>query len=441
MKNNWQIIHGDALAVLRTMADQSVNCIVTSPPYWGLRNYSVEGQMGLEATPEAYTSGMVDVFREARRVLRDDGTCWINIGDGYASSGGAGWQGKNGQRAGRTHTQENLKRDMRVDGIKPKDLIGIPWMLAFALRADGWFLRSEIIWAKPNPMPESVTDRPTKAHEQIFLLSKRPTYFYDADAIKEPISPSSVELDQYAFGDYYAQGGVDLKGYRGNGMATKGKCLPGNQQDGQGVGFKMQSKWNNPLGRNKRTVWQVCSQPFSGKIETYHWVRAKLDAVSCDMKRIGFPGCPIHEDRDLQIQHIARGLASIDLADHTSWNNIWPVDLDDHPLVQTLFRSVSKSSLPIPPLCRCAFYHRNVKNTSHFATFPPALIEPCILAGCPVGGTVLDPFSGAGTTVMVALRHGRRGIGIELNPEYCAMARERIIDDAPLFNGGDHGNE
>ena len=173
MKNNWQIIHGDALAVLRTMADQSVNCIVTSPPYWGLRNYSVEGQMGLEATPEAYTSGMVDVFREARRVLRDDGTCWINIGDGYASSGGAGWQGKNGQRAGRTHTQENLKRDMRVDGIKPKDLIGIPWMLAFALRADGWFLRSEIIWAKPNPMPESVTDRPTKAHEHIFLLDRK----------------------------------------------------------------------------------------------------------------------------------------------------------------------------------------------------------------------------------------------------------------------------
>jgi DNA modification methylase len=176
---------GDAVAVLRTMPASSVHCCVTSPPYWGLRDYNAEGQIGQEQTPDDYAARLVEVFREVRRVLRDDGTLWLNLGDSY-SSGGRTTQCSPGGKPGQPTISQGMRRAPTVDSLKPKDLVGIPWMVAFALRADGWYLRSDIIWSKPNPMPESVTHRPTKAHEYLFLLSKSERYYYDAEAIKEP---------------------------------------------------------------------------------------------------------------------------------------------------------------------------------------------------------------------------------------------------------------
>jgi DNA modification methylase len=298
-----EILVGDARQRLAEIESGTVNTCVTSPPYFGLRDYGHEGQMGLEPTPDEFVAGMVEVFREVRRVLRDDGTLWLNIGDSYWTAKGAscGTDPKQGARRGWARPQDRPGRD----GLKGKDLIGIPWMLAFALRADGWYLRQDIIWSKPNPMPESVRDRCTKAHEYVFLLSKRPRYYYDAETIAEE--------------SIYAPGKTKeverVKGYYG------GKGTDASRNDGAFKAIR-------PT-RNKRSVWTVAPKPFKG---------------------------------------------------------------------------------------------------AHFATFPPALIEPCVLAGAPVGGLVLDPFSGAGTTGVVALKHGRRATLIEINPEYAAMARERITD-------------
>lgn len=324
---NWEIRQGDALERLREMADESVHCVVTSPPYYGLRDYGVAGQIGLEKSPEEYIARMVEVFREVRRVLRGDGTLWMNMGDSYASSEG---KRKVGDKVG--DKQSTNGGSMGVpsrggNGFKPKDLMGMPWRLALAMQADGWYLRCDIIWHKPSPMPESVTDRPTKAHEYIFLMSKSQNYYYDAEAIKEPVA-----------------GGAHA---RGNGVNPKAK-VPTGWDTGKGGHTALTGRYKNKqnesfsgavaelvTSRNKRSVWTVASEGFSDV---------------------------------------------------------------------------------------------------HFATFPPKLIEPCILAGCPEGGLVLDPFSGAGTTVMTALRLGRNGVGIELSEEYCEMSRRRIVDDAPLFN-------
>ncbi|RWO90902.1 site-specific DNA-methyltransferase [Mesorhizobium sp.] len=347
------ILQGDCRAMLPTLPAQSVNCIVTSPPYFGLRDYGVETQIGLEPSPSEFVEQLVIVFREARRVLRDDGTLWLNLGDSYAGSWGAqghritdsddpSWhssQIKNHPKRGKqTGT-------IREAGLKPKDLIGIPWRVAFALQADGWFLRQDIIWSKPNPMPESVTDRCTKAHEYLFLLSKSPRYYFDAAAIAEPLAAASVSrlaqnLDGQSGSDRVpgktngrmkAVAKGNRKTFRGGGVYTQGQSFDndasvsndsvGNEPDERGL-------------RNKRTVWTVATQPFK---------------------------------------------------------------------------------------------------EAHFATFPPELIEPCILAGCPKGGTVLDPFGGAGTTGLVADRLQRDAVLIELNPAYAEMARKRIAADAGLF--------
>jgi DNA modification methylase len=309
-----RILIGDARSRLSELLDQSVNCVVTSPPYFGLRDYQVAGQIGLEPTPDAYVDELVSVFRGVRRVLRDDGTVWLNLGDSYVSVGN-GAQGVNGEMATRRVAQVRDRKAVHGSGerppsvpnLPPKNLIGIPWRVAFALQADGWFLRQDIIWAKPNPMPESVRDRCTKAHEYIFLLSKRERYHFDADAIAEPAI--------YA-GDI--------------------KVRLGSSKD-----FDIIKQRTHPTGsrvvpetRNRRSVWTIASEPFSD---------------------------------------------------------------------------------------------------AHFATFPPSLVEPCILAGCPKGGTVLDPFGGAGTTALVADRLGRNAILIELNPSYAAMARARLERDAGMF--------
>jgi DNA modification methylase len=299
----WEIKQGDALSVLKTMPEQSVHCCVTSPPYWGLRDYGVDGQLGLESTPDEYVEKMVEVFREVRRVLRDDGTLWLNLGDSYAGSGKGAWDNKEVQKEVYVPDKDSPQCKLKKvpQGLKPKDLVGIPWMVAFALRADGWYLRSDIIWHKPNAMPESVKDRPTKAHEYIFLLSKSPKYYYDYEAIKEQAATEG-RIKKCGPGSHAGTDRIPCK--------QKKQDLVGNRQY---TGFN--ERWRNrPVkGRNKRTVWTVATYPFP---------------------------------------------------------------------------------------------------EAHFATFPPKLIEPCILAGCPVGGTVLDPFAGSGTTLLVATQHHRKSIGI-----------------------------
>ena len=310
----YQIIQGDVLDGLRTMPDESVNCCVTSPPYWGLRDYGHDGQIGLEETPDAYVAKMIEVFREVWRVLRGDGTLWLNLGDSYASdTKGSGGQSHSSifhatKESGRSRNgvlPEQRYSFKSSHGLKTKDLVGIPWRVAFALQADGWYLRQDIIWSKPNPMPESVTDRCTKAHEYVFLLTKNARYWYDADAIKE------------------ADGGKpagNVNGFKSRQGGASYHAVSG----GGGSDW-----WEPGTGRNRRSVWHIATQPFPG---------------------------------------------------------------------------------------------------AHFAVMPQKLVEPCILAGCPEGGLVLDPFTGSGTVGIVACRLGRRFFGCEINPEYVAMAEKRLFD-------------
>ena len=323
-----RILNCDATEGLRQLPDESVHCVVCSPPYWGLRDYGVAGQIGLEPTPDAYVAKMVDVFREVCRVLRDDGTLWLNLGDTYTSGGRADYGSCAPDAKQATHLAiKSAKRAPLPPGLKPKDLIGIPWRVALALQADGWWLRADIIWAKPNPMPESVTDRPTKAHEYVFLLSKAERYFYDAEAIKEGasyIGPNSPGSQASPYGQGFTRRAPEARA-RKNEQAT----------DRRKAGFN--GRWDaaeaageTPLSRNKRSVWTIATAPFA---------------------------------------------------------------------------------------------------EAHFATFPPELPEICIKAGCPKGGTVLDPFAGAGTTGLVADRLQRNAIGIELNSDYAAMAQRRISAD------------
>jgi site-specific DNA-methyltransferase (adenine-specific) len=297
-----RIITGDCLSILPTLPNHSMNCCVTSPPYFGLRDYGHDGQIGLEPTPDEYVSKMVQVFREVHRVLRDDGTLWLNLGDSYNSPGPSNHgKSKEVHRGTGVDAWTQGIATKRVKGLKPKDLMGIPWRVAFALQADGWWLRQDIIWHKPNPMPESVTDRCTKAHEYIFLLSKSDRYYFDCESIKEE-SKSSSEGIRFGGSKY------------GDNNDPKHATKSGN----------VSKEYDKA---NKRSVWTVCTKPFRG---------------------------------------------------------------------------------------------------AHFATFPPDLIYPCIMAGCPANGVVLDPFNGSGTTGMVALQNGRRYVGIELNPQYVALSMERM---------------
>jgi DNA modification methylase len=243
------LIRADARQI--PLQDACVQCVVTSPPYWGLRDYGIDGQLGLESTPDAYVAALVSVFREVRRVLKDDGTVWLNLGDSYATGAGSGRSmggacfGKQNQVIDAASYPANQPNRMPIDGLKPKDLVGIPWRVAFALQADGWYLRSDIIWHKPNPMPESVTDRPTKAHEYLFLLAKAASYYYNADALREPNSDDLSGGRQYAQAKY-----LRLE-----------KRNPNGQPDGQG--HNMYGR-DNLKGRNKRSVWTIPTQPYTG---------------------------------------------------------------------------------------------------------------------------------------------------------------------------------
>jgi DNA modification methylase len=325
-----QIEFGDCREIMRRWYSDGVKVqtCVTSPPYFGLRDYGHEGQIGLEQTPEEYVAVMVEVFRCVRDVLADDGTLWLNIGDSYAAARGGTHQpaetlagGKGGKMADGSivnrdrHAGYNPTRNAAAIGLKHKDLIGIPWLLAFALRADGWYLRQDIIWHKPNPMPESVRDRCTKAHEYIFLLSKSDRYLFDSDAIKEPCVNTRKPGRKIR----------DTRETHGTGSGNSGIN-------------NLMNRYHNgdmPTHRNRRSVWEVSTVPYKG---------------------------------------------------------------------------------------------------AHFATFPPALIEPCILAGSRTGDIVLDPFMGSGTTAMVAVQHGRRFLGCELNEGYDSLQQKRLETVTDLFS-------
>jgi DNA modification methylase len=393
----WQDPHltiygGDARDVLRELPAESVHCVVTSPPFWGLRDYGVDGQLGLEATPDAYVEAMVGVFREVRRVLRADGTVWLNLGDSYASSppgnttkgvsGTSTLHGVNGESGRYRETLDAghaTKRNTVVGGLKPKDLVGIPWRVAFALQADGWYLRSEIIWAKNNPMPESVTDRPTKAHEQVFLLSKSPRYYYDADAVRETYVNGVEAAKPWA-----ANGGVRNVGGRSDGFA-RGTA----------------PEWEPPAaGRNLRSVWTIATEPYPGA----HFATFPRKLVEPCVKagtsekgvcpKCGAPWLRVVERttvRQLANDKVLRGGKN----GFTGANNSRPSFSNSHDVPQ----SPVITTTGWRPSCR------------HDAE--------------PVPAVVLDIFAGSGTTLLVAQALGRRAIGIDLNPDYLRQCLER----------------
>lgn len=309
MTEQHRILVGDCIDMMRTLSDKSVHTCVTSPPYFGLRDYGVDGQIGLEETPGEFIARLVEVFREVRRVLRDDGTAWVNMGDSYASD--SKWGGSTGGKHVKAlHGEGSIGRTRTRTGLPDKNLMGMPWRLAFALQDDGWILRQDIIWHKPNPMPESTRDRCTKAHEYIFLLSKSRRYRCDMEAIREQaVGGQSESAMQF-----------------GRDGASADHVIPG-QSFAQHRQDRERATDASGETRNKRSVWAVPTQGFKG---------------------------------------------------------------------------------------------------AHFATFPPDLIRPCILAGAPRGGIVLDPFGGAGTTAVVAMQEGRKSVLCELNPDYAAMAERRI---------------
>lgn len=307
-----KILVGDVRSRLQELEANSVQTVITSPPYWGLRDYGNDGQFGLESTPQEFVKNLCQVFDEVWRVMKDDGTLWLNLGDSYAGSG-KGPAGNLGAKHNERHL-EHKHSAIVPDGLKAKDLVGIPWRVAFALQERGWYLRQDIIWAKPNVMPESVRDRCTKSHEYLFLLTKQPRYYYDHIAIKEPVAAVSLQRAK--------------SGWKTDRPSAKlGKA--GIDVEEMGIRFV------NPEGRNKRDVWFIPTGSFKG---------------------------------------------------------------------------------------------------AHFAVMPEKLVEPCILAGSKEGDTVLDPFTGSGTVAVVALRHQRNFVGIELSPEYAQIAEKRITDSSPLFN-------
>jgi len=330
------IYHGDCREALPKLPDGSVQCVVTSPPYWGLRDYECDSQIGLETTPEEYIETMVGVFREVRRVLRSDGTLWLNMGDSYWNGGGEKRDGGSGYVDGGKLKLKMAKgmllqrKSFTKLGLKPKDIVGIPWRLALALQADGWWLRQDIIWYKPNPKPESVTDRCAKAHEYLFLLSKSARYHYEAEAIAEPVAETTIARLAQPTLDRQA-GSFRQPGKTNGPMKAVGPRFGGDKY-GDNRDERHRTKSGNVYDcknelRNRRSVWTITTQPFS---------------------------------------------------------------------------------------------------QAHFATFPPKLVEPCIKAGCPAGGMVLDPFAGSGVTAMVAKNLGCKCINIELNEEYLKMQTNRL---------------
>lgn len=356
-----RVLEGDCRDLLPTLPAQSVHCIVSSPPYFGLRDYDVDGQIGLEQSPEEFVEQMVLVFREARRVLRDDGTLWLNLGDSYASrpNGSIGKESRlQGAYTGHTEFRRAhaLRKPGLPEGLKHKDLIGIPWRVAFALQRDGWYLRQTMPWVKRNPMPESAKDRPTTASETVFLLTKSASYYYDYEAVRRRASPSTnARLAQ------------DVEQQVGSARANGGKA-------------------HRPM----KAVRKKTAAPGSGIKNNTSYESAL--ALKVEM----------------------RALRNADLFFDSLDTPFGAISLPSGEIIA--FDTVTEGY-----------------SEAHFATFPPKLILPMIIAGCPVGGTVLDPFGGAGTTGMVADRLRRSAIMIELNPTYADIARGRLSKDAGIF--------
>jgi len=308
-----KIIQGNCIEKIKELEDNYIDCVVSSPPYFGLRDYGVDSQFGLEKTYQEYIANTVKVFETFKPKLKDTATIWWNVGDSYSGSG-KGWSKSLNKN---NNYSQGINSGIIYDGSKPKDLLMIPNRVAIALQEAGWYIRSEIIWHKPNPMPESVRDRPTSCHEKIWLITKNKKYYYDADAIKEPTTESTKQRYK--------------SGWKGN---EERDYVSGKQNHFSKYIGTEKSKQDALKGRNKRNVWTITTKPFKA---------------------------------------------------------------------------------------------------AHFATFPPDLIEPCIKAGCPEGGTVLDPFSGSGTTGIVAKKFNRKAILIELNPEYNVIAKERINQEFGMF--------
>ena len=436
------MIPGDALAQLRKLPAESAHCVITSPPYWGLRDYGLpplawepvrfapmpgmpdleapawQGCLGLEPEPILFVAHMVAIFREVRRVLRADGTCWVNLGDCYATGAGRVGDDKRGYRGdrlanGRGDQPAVLRRKTRatrdgshsgrhtaiaamgpmtqpnsmpIQGLKPKDLVGLPWRVALALQADGWWLRSDVVWNKPNPMPESVADRPTKAHEYLFLLTKRGRYFYDAKAIREPRTSDE-----------------DARGFRG------GAYVQGRAFENSGTGGKRADIGNDrvsPEGkRNKRSVWTVATQPFP---EAHFATFPPKLIEPCVLAGTSARGCCLACGAPVARKVVKVGTASAG---------------GGRRAVADAREATTRPQGPTGAMA-----------TGEWATYATAGWEgSCSCAAPVVPCTVLDPFNGAGTTGVVAVGRGRSYLGIELNPDYLAMSEQRIAGVAPLL--------
>ena len=485
--------HGDALDVLAELADGSVDCVISSPPYWGLRDYgtgaweggnpecehSVGGQvqdnkapgaivtgqrpgvdastcrkcgatrtdqqLGLEPTPDLYIENMVAVFREVWRVLADHGTCWVNMGDSYAGGNQGGtynpetWKGLPDPPAGWTKRQQRTTLDMKAAGLKPKDLVGVPWKLAFALQADGWYLRAEIIWAKPNPMPESVTDRPTKSHEQVFLLTKRPRYFYDAEAVREPhggkpsgnVTPTWVptsgtpvkhsipwapgsepDPDVLTIGDLPPEAPRGADGRRVTTRTTGPDSHDNYQKFGHEEG---RERWPNG-GRNLRSVWEIATQPFVGA----HFATFPEALV----RRCLLAGCP-------EWVCATCGKPRERIVERVGFPEPEPQGADLEPLRVT--NNDADRRRVLSGQRHAAFKAENPDRDMGWSDCGHGNYRP---------GHVLDPFMGSGTVAKVARDHGRHSIGIDLNADYLELAADRtkqqsLLATAPPTERGD----
>lgn len=481
------VIQGDCVAVLRErFTDESVQCCVTSPPYWGLRDYGVAGQLGLEKTPEEYVAKMVEVFREVKRVLKADGTLWLNLGDSYATGTTAGRQIGTLDFGQGTMKARQVDRCGTPDGLKTKDLCGIPWRVAFALQADGWYLRSDIIWHKPNPMPESVTDRPTKSHEYLFLFAKgqwvsRIVKFANVcnerfhlgqhisaekTTIGEPFTKFCIALSSALFDASQSQYNFSLppfyseiweqgsQGFNGQNVcdhpgiwtlaSISARFLSANTTTKEFIEQLNSFRLNLGTGQHFLKGW-IHALPLppsihsdangtitvhdSGEICEFEFCHDRIVLKSPTTCKYYYDADAIREDVTSIDKRAGRN--SQCLVDRSPNPRKGMRSSDPETFGLTRGKTNESCSHPLGRNKRSVWtVATQPYSEAHFATFPPKLIEPCILAGCPSGGLVLDPFAGSGTTLAVAQQLGRRAIGIELNSEYIALIHNRIKQKA-----------